>query len=131
MEEKNRPHSHVSLTVMRSKFDAYVYSPLNESSFRTDLKRVKEYYPKAKHYLYAYRIKESDGSIKEGMSENGEPVKAMHKVLLQLRSQEVLNVGIIIVRHFGGKELGASNLEHTFLDAFNAAYDKYQKGVLE
>lgn len=61
------------------------------------------------------------------MSENGEPVKAMHKVLLQFRSNNVVDCAVIIVRHFGGKELGASNLEHTFLNVLNVCYDDYMK----
>lgn len=118
----------MKLSLMRSTFDSFVYEPLDEATFRDDLKKVKDAFPKAKHYLYAYRIKEKDGSIKEGVSENGEPVKAMHKILLELKSQDIQNLGVIIVRHFGGKELGASRLEHTFLDAYRQGYEKFIKG---
>lgn len=118
---------HVRLSLMRSTFDCFVYGTMSEDSFKEDLKKAKVAFPKAKHYLYAYRIKERDGVVKEGVSENGEPVKAMHKILMELKSQNLFNIGVIIVRHFGGKELGASRLEHTFLEAYRKGYEKFLK----
>lgn len=113
---------------MRSKFDAYCFLPTSEEEFRKNLKKVKDAFPKARHVLYAYRIKTEDGAIKEGMSENGEPVNAMHKILQKFKMENVDDCAVIIVRYFGGKLLGAANLEHSFMDVFEECYERYRKG---
>lgn len=128
MGQGNKDYSSSSLSLMRSKFDAYCYRPDSEEEFRNDLKRVKDAFPKARHVLYAYRIKAKDGSTKEGMSENGEPINAMHKILFKFTKEGIDDCAVIIVRYFGGKLLGAANLEHAFMDVFDDCYQKYRKG---
>lgn len=122
----SEPFARVLLKLMRSSFEGFCYAPKGEKAFREDLKKVKEAFPKARHVLYCYRTREEDRSIKEGMSENGEPVKAMRKALYELRAEDLL-LAVIIVRTFGGKELGAARLEKTFLDCFHRAVESFRK----
>lgn len=114
------------ISEMRSAFLFLCLTLTSEAQFESALKWAKATYPKAKHILYAYRVQTKDSGLKEGCSENGEPVKAAHKVLFALQAQGVTDKGIIAVRHYGGKKLGAAHLEKTFVDGFMKALAQSQ-----
>lgn len=112
------------ITVSRSKFIICGYKVDNEKEFKEELKNIKtNYLQNADHYLYVYRIFE-DGIIKEGFSENGEPINSSKKFLFVLKAKDIKNVAIIIIRYFGGKKLGASNLDKLITSAYNTTLKK-------
>lgn len=111
-------------TISRSKFIICGYKVKREEEFKNELKLVKNsYLPNADHYLYTYRILDN-GVIKEGFSENGEPISSSKKFLFVLKSKDIKNVAIIITRYFGGKKLGASNLDKLISNAYNSTLEK-------
>ncbi len=99
-----------------SKFIALAFQVENEQDAKEVLTTAKKKYHDARHHCYAYRIipeKEFSRS-----SDDGEPSGTAGKPILnQLRSFELFNVMIIIVRYFGGTKLGVSGL----IKAYKAA----------
>ncbi len=94
----------------------------DRKEFHADIKLVQETFPKAAHILTVARIKDDTGLF-EAASENGEPVKSAHKVLFALAHKGVGDVGLFAVRHYGGKKLGAKNLDGVFVDGFLKALE--------
>ena len=92
----------------------------SREEFQRAEREVKEAFPKAAHILSVARIRDADG-IYEAASENGEPVKAAHKTLFGLTQRGVEDIGLLAIRHYGGKKLGASNLDGIFTMGFQAA----------
>ncbi|MDD3302646.1 MAG: YigZ family protein [Candidatus Gracilibacteria bacterium] len=63
-----------------------------------------EYYRKATHNTYAYRIKLENGSILEGKNDDGETGAGMC-ILRELQRKNAINILLIVTRYFGGIKL--------------------------
>lgn len=95
-----------------SKFIAYA-TPLSPSPIEADftnfLEKVKKEHPKARHHCYAWRLG-MDGN-RYRANDDGEPSgTAGRPILGQIDSFGLTNVGIVVVRYFGGTLLGTSGL---------------------
>lgn len=101
------------IEVMKSKFIAYLI-PLNiEEDFKPFLATLRKEHKKARHIVYAYRVK-----IKSKSSDDGEPRGTAGRPLLELLyKKEIENVALLVVRYFGGTKLGAGRLLRTYLQA--------------
>lgn len=101
------------LEVNKSKFIA-IFFPLNdETKFKGELEAIKKEYPKAKHYVYAYRV-----GMKSKSTDDKEPHgTAGHPILELLHKRNLNNCAIVVVRYFGGTELGAGRLLRTYLSS--------------
>lgn len=74
--------------------------------------RIREEYPNARHYVYAYRIR--DGFL-EKSSDDGEPQGTGGRPLLDLlQHRNVWNVILVVVRYFGGILLGTGGLVRAY-----------------
>ena len=103
----------------KSKFYGIIFPSSSKEDFNSFLDSIKKEYPKATHYCYAFIIKEEKKS-----SDNGEPSGTAGKPLLNiLEMHDLTNVGIIVVRYFGGTLLGAGRLTRTYSEAAKAAYN--------
>ena len=73
---------------------------------------IREDYPNARHYVYAYRL--HDGFI-EKASDDGEPQgTGGHPILDLLQHRNVWNVLLVVVRYFGGVLLGTGGLSRAY-----------------
>lgn len=103
-----------------SKFLAYAYPTLSIEEVEYYLEEVKSLHPKARHHCYAYRIG-IDGEPFRA-NDDGEPSGTAGKPILgQLKSYEVSDVCVIVVRYFGGTKLGASGLIHAYKESASQA----------
>ena len=107
--------------LLKSKFTAFVFSCNDVEKFKTRLDEIRKANPKAKHIVYAYRI-----GVNSKSTDDREPKGTAGRPLLELLNKKNLNnTAIIVVRYFGGSELGASRLLRTYVnsavDAFNKA----------
>lgn len=92
-----------------SKFIGFLFSCDSVEAFDKKLAELKSKYPDASHHCYAWRI--NPNNLKEFSSDDGEPSgSAGLPILNQLKSFEVINSGIVVVRYFGGTKLGKSGL---------------------
>ncbi len=107
--------------ILKSKFTAFVFPISNVEEFQTRLEQIRKANPKAKHVVYAYKVGVSSKS-----TDDREPKGTAGRPLLELLNKKNLNnTAIIVVRYFGGSELGASRLLRTYVasavDAINKA----------
>lgn len=99
-----------------SKFYALMQNVRSTDDFTQFLNEVKSQYPDATHHCSAWRILYE--SISEFSQDDGEPSgTAGLPILNQLRSFELINVAIIVVRYFGGTKLGKAGL----IEAYGSA----------
>lgn len=99
-----------------SKFIALAYPVSDEEGIKNVLEEIKKKYYDARHHCYAYRLG------KEGLvfraNDAGEPNhSAGDPILGQLRSYNLTDVLIVVVRYFGGTKLGVGGLINAYKTA--------------
>jgi uncharacterized YigZ family protein len=98
--------------IEKSRFIAIVYQVSNVEETAACLRDVREEYPNARHYVYAYRLREG---LLEKSSDDGEPQGTGGKPIMeQLQHHELWNVMIVVVRYFGGVLLGTGGLSRAY-----------------
>lgn len=108
-----------------SKFIAYAFSVATMQEWQSRLEEVKKEHPKARHHCYAYRLGLDDNTYRA--NDDGEPSGTAGKPILgQLKSFEVTNIIVIVVRYFGGTLLGASGLIQAYKTAAAEALQQAQ-----
>ncbi len=101
-----------SETEKRSKFVSYVFMVNSEEDVKEKLHNVKAKHWDAKHWVYAYRLA---GSNTEKYSDDGEPSgTAGVPVMNAIKSFDLQNVLVIVVRYFGGILLGSAGLRKMY-----------------
>ena len=103
--------------LLKSKFYSLVFPVKDVEEFKARLEQIRKANPKAKHVVYAYRIGMASKS-----TDDKEPKGTAGRPLLELLVKKNLNdVAIIVVRYFGGTQLGASRLLRTYVASGVAA----------
>jgi uncharacterized YigZ family protein len=96
-----------------SKFLAFANPIVKVEDFKKQLLDLKKEHPKASHHCFAYRIG-TDGNTFRA-SDDGEPAGSAGKPILgQIDSKELTNIGVIVVRYFGGSLLGVPGLINSY-----------------
>lgn len=100
--------SEFSLTQQKSKFTAILFPCADEDVFKSNLNHIKSLHAKAEHACYAYQV---GSPIKTRANDDGEPSgSAGLPILGQLKSHELINVGCVVIRYYGGTKLGVPGL---------------------
>ena len=103
--------------LLKSKFYSYAIPVSDVEEFKTILEAIRKENPKAKHVVYAYRI-----GVNSKSTDDKEPKGTAGRPLLELLTKKnLVNVALVVVRYFGGSELGASRLLRTYLASGVAA----------
>jgi len=100
-----------SKEVMKSRFLTYIYQVENEGEVKEHLKALREENPGARHIVYTYLLPD----FKMGASEDKEPVNSAHRILNTLKMKDMAGLACFVVRYYGGVQLGASNLDRTYV----------------
>lgn len=105
--------------LLKSKFYSFAFPVSDVEIFKARLEEIRKANPKAKHIVYAYRI-----GVNSKSADDKEPKGTAGRPLLELLTKKnLVDAAIIVVRYFGGSELGASRLLRTYLtsgvDAIN------------
>jgi uncharacterized YigZ family protein len=99
-----------------SKFIAYVHPITSIEIFKNYLQNLKKEHPKAVHHCFAYRIGLDGNNFRIG--DDGEPGGSAGKPILnQIDSKQLTNIGVIVVRYFGGTLLGVPGLINAYKTA--------------
>lgn len=99
-----------------SKFLAFAYPVRSEAEIREKLEALKKKYFDARHHCFAWML----GPEKQKFRafDDGEPNhSAGDPILGQIRSHDLTNILIVVVRYFGGVKLGVGGL----IGAYRAA----------
>ncbi len=111
-----------------SKFIAYAFPMDSLEVLEKRIALLKSEHPKARHHCYGYRILFENG-IREYSSDDGEPSGSAGKPILSpIKSAELLNVGCVVVRYFGGTKLGVPGLIEAYRDS---ARDAMQSALIK
>ncbi|MBA2249637.1 MAG: YigZ family protein [Chitinophagaceae bacterium] len=99
-----------------SKFIANVFPIVTSNDFKNCLRELKKEHPKAAHHCFAYRIGYGENNFR--VSDDGEPAATAGKPILgQLDAKQLTNVGVVVVRYFGGTLLGVPGLINAYKTA--------------
>ena len=110
-----------------SKFIAYAIIVKSEEQVVDEINKIKKLDKNANHYCFAYIIK-PDKSI-EKVNDDGEPKNSAGKPILgQIKSKDLTNCLIVVVRYFGGTKLGIPGLIKAYK---NAALEAIQNNKIE
>lgn len=92
--------------IKKSKFITYLMPVETEDEAKDYLKLVKKMHPKATHHCSAYIVKGIERS-----NDDGEPASSAGLPMLEvLRGNRMEGVIAVVVRYFGGTELGVGGL---------------------
>ncbi|MEO0334254.1 MAG: YigZ family protein [Bacteroidota bacterium] len=102
-----------------SKFLAYAYPVSSESEVQEQLSVLKKLHHTARHHCYAFILKPKEGQAETyRASDDGEPPhSAGDPILGQIRSLQLQDVLIVVIRYFGGTKLGIAGLIHAYRTA--------------
>lgn len=96
-----------------SKFIALAMPVLSTEEVDTQLSVIRKKYHDARHHCYAYILKPAADVCRA--NDDGEPNhSAGDPILGQIRSFNLTNVLVIVVRYFGGTKLGVSGLINAY-----------------
>jgi len=92
-----------------SKFTGYLFPATTIEIFDKKLETITSDHPTATHHCYGWRLNPTN--IEEFAQDDGEPSgTAGLPILNKLKSYEVINCGCVVVRYYGGTNLGKSGL---------------------
>ncbi|MDR3288566.1 MAG: IMPACT family protein [Peptococcaceae bacterium] len=98
--------------IEKSRFIGLVCPAGNMADVDQALKKTREDFPNARHYVYAYRLLEGK---REKSSDDGEPQGTGGRPVMDvLQGKELWNVLVVVVRYFGGILLGTGGLTRAY-----------------
>jgi uncharacterized YigZ family protein len=96
-----------------SKFIAYAFPITDVADFKKQFQGLKNEHPKAVHHCFAYRIGTDGNNFRS--NDDGEPSGSAGKPILgQIDSKQLTNLGVVVVRYFGGTLLGVQGLINAY-----------------
>jgi len=99
-----------------SKFIAHAYPVASISEIENRLQQLRNTYHDARHHCYAYQLKALPGATERyRANDDGEPKhSAGDPILGQIRSANLKDVLVVVIRYFGGTKLGVSGLMNAY-----------------
>jgi uncharacterized YigZ family protein len=109
-----------------SRFLAFAYPAADEEEAKALLAQLRKQYYDARHVCYAYAFGRN-GAVSRA-NDDGEPGhSAGTPILGQIRSRELTDVLVAVVRYFGGTKLGVGGLVQAYKTAAAEALDQAPK----
>ena len=104
------------LIVNKSKFIGYSVIANSREGFLDKVREIKINNPSASHAVYGLRIKKN--TIEPHFSDDGEPSGTGGRPLISiLESKKIINGGLVVVRYYGGINLGMGGLARAYSQA--------------
>ncbi|WP_339904027.1 YigZ family protein [uncultured Cyclobacterium sp.] len=99
-----------------SKFLSFAYPVTNEEEIQDLIHQLKKQYHDARHHCYAYILGKDMKNFRS--NDDGEPNhSAGDPILGQIKSNELTQILIVVVRYFGGTKLGVGGLIRAYKTA--------------
>ena len=103
-----------------SKFLAFAYPVSSEEEIKEYLKQIKKEYFDARHHCFAYRLG-ADGSVWRANDDREPSSSAGKPILGQLRSYNISDALVVVVRYTKGTKLGIPGLINAYRQAASDA----------
>lgn len=104
------------LIVNKSKFIGYSIIADSREQFLNRVSEIKKINPSLSHTVYGLRIKKN--IIEPYFSDDGEPSGTAGRPLINiLESKKIINGGLVVVRYYGGINLGMGGLARAYSQA--------------
>lgn len=98
--------------IEKSRFIGIAVPLANLEEIEKTRREIRETYPNARHYVYAYRLHEG---LLEKSSDDGEPQGTGGRPILDLlQHRNIWNILLVVVRYFGGVLLGTGGLARAY-----------------
>lgn len=108
-----------TIILKKSEFITELYRVFSIDEFNTILKDAKKRHPKATHICTAYRIQQLEKS-----NDDGEPSGTAGLPMLEvLRKQNIIDVCALVIRYYGGIQLGAGGLTRAYSGSVSQALE--------
>lgn len=106
-----------SIKVSRSEFIGIAFPTSEEDSFFSELQRIEKEFFDATHHCWAFRLFDG-GHDRTRSSDAGEPSGTAGKPILNaIVGSALSDVGVVVVRYYGGVKLGTGGLARAYRDA--------------
>ena len=97
------------VVITKSRFIGYAAPCETEEDALAFLRRIREMHRDARHHCYAYVIGKNKGIMR--YSDDGEPAGTAGLPMMDvLKSRDVVDCAVVVVRYFGGVLLGTGGL---------------------
>jgi uncharacterized YigZ family protein len=108
-----------------SRFLGAAFACKRDEAVEAELSGIREQHPTASHVCYGYRLRpDGSGAVREVFEDDGEPSQTGGYPILQLlKGDELVDVLCLVVRYFGGTELGTGGLSRAYRDAARQALE--------
>lgn len=111
------------IKIQGSKFIGIIRHCESIDEFEEWIESIRKEYHDATHRCYAFRI--GVENLRCRFNDDGEPNgTAGKRILAALEGHSLINVGLIVVRYFGGTKLGVGGLSHAYSDAAQSVISK-------
>ena len=109
------------IRVQRSRFLALAFPIASEAAFEEGLGAIRHERFDATHHCWAWTLFDPERSRS---SDAGEPSGSAGRPILQaIQSADLYDIGVVVVRWFGGVKLGTGGLARAYRDATHAALE--------
>jgi uncharacterized YigZ family protein len=104
--------------VKRSRFIAFADHAKGIDSAKSFLCKLKNDFPDARHYCYAFMAGNPNDSSLYGFSDDNEPSgTAGMPIFTHLKHSGIGEICVVVVRYFGGTKLGKGGLARAYSEA--------------
>ena len=105
-----------------SKFLSFAFPITSEKEIKTIQQKLRKEYYDARHHVFAWRIGINEDNYRA--SDDGEPANSSGPPILgQIRSFELSDILIVVIRYFGGTKLGIPGLINAYKTAAKEAIE--------
>lgn len=108
-----------------SKFLSFAYPIQSEDEIKPIQEMLRKKYYDARHHVFAWKLGAKDEHFRA--NDDGEPANSSGPPILgQIRSFELSDILIIVIRYFGGTKLGIPGLINAYKTAAKEAIENNQ-----
>ncbi|MBM7071077.1 YigZ family protein [Shewanella sp. 202IG2-18] len=101
--------------IKKSRFITVLFPCSSEKDLKLALTNLKVEYPDARHYCWAYVAAEPGNLFKCGSTDDGEPSGSAGRPMLSvLHGSSLGEIGVVVIRYFGGTKLGVGGLVRAY-----------------
>jgi putative IMPACT (imprinted ancient) family translation regulator len=105
-----------------SKFLSFAFPVTTEEQIKNIQQELRKEYYDARHHVFAWKLGIDENNYRA--SDDGEPANSSGPpVLGQIRSYELSDILIVVIRYFGGTKLGIPGLINAYKTATKDAID--------